>query len=201
MKKENAGDTPDTPFRRKLLKTIAGGTVAGGALLPGRWTKPVVDTVLLPAHAQTSAQCNLECDFGLRLSWFIRGVSDRGTIDLDLEVLTPGGTNIAPKGANGAIMGRCLRHEGDAVASGRAGTAAAEEITNIESPFLAPGRYRIFVRPVATLSSQQFHISASVCGASESCVGTLIGSGVFTAGSINISTGGTAAFNLPCIDL
>lgn len=39
--------------RRKLL--IAGGVVASSALVPEKWSKPVVDTVLLPAHAQTSA--------------------------------------------------------------------------------------------------------------------------------------------------
>jgi hypothetical protein len=43
--------------RRKLLKVIASGTgvFALGAALPGRWTKPVVEAVLLPAHAQHSA--------------------------------------------------------------------------------------------------------------------------------------------------
>lgn len=43
--------------RRVVLKSIVGG---GGALLaekslPKKWTKPVVDTVLLPAHAVTSS--------------------------------------------------------------------------------------------------------------------------------------------------
>ena len=43
--------------RRKLLRSIAagGGAVVAGQTLPSRWTKPVVDSVLLPAHAQTSA--------------------------------------------------------------------------------------------------------------------------------------------------
>ena len=41
------------PGRRKLLK--AGGVVASTALIPEKWQKPVVDTVLLPAHAMTSA--------------------------------------------------------------------------------------------------------------------------------------------------
>ena len=42
--------------RRNLLKAIAGlgGAVAVGKALPQRWTQPVVDAVLLPAHAQTS---------------------------------------------------------------------------------------------------------------------------------------------------
>lgn len=44
--------------RRKLLKTIAagGGAVVAGKSLPGSWSRPVVDSVMLPAHAQTSTR-------------------------------------------------------------------------------------------------------------------------------------------------
>ena len=42
--------------RRKLLKSIAAGSgaVVAGKSLPESWTRPVVDGVMLPAHAQTS---------------------------------------------------------------------------------------------------------------------------------------------------
>ncbi len=42
--------------RRKLLKSIAvgSGAVVAGKSLPESWTKPVIDTVMLPAHAETS---------------------------------------------------------------------------------------------------------------------------------------------------
>ncbi|MFW2440424.1 MAG: hypothetical protein ACN4GR_13770 [Arenicellales bacterium] len=42
--------------RRKLLKSIAAGSgaVIAGKSLPESWTRPVVDSVMLPAHAQTS---------------------------------------------------------------------------------------------------------------------------------------------------
>jgi len=42
--------------RRKLLKSLAigSGAVIAGKSLPENWTKPVVSSVLLPAHAQTS---------------------------------------------------------------------------------------------------------------------------------------------------
>lgn len=48
--------------RRKLLKSIAAGSgaVIAGKNLPENWTKPVVDSVMLPAHAQTS-----QCAFGI----------------------------------------------------------------------------------------------------------------------------------------
>jgi hypothetical protein len=41
--------------RRKALKTIAAGTaVAGTMALTGIWSKPVVNTIILPAHAQAT---------------------------------------------------------------------------------------------------------------------------------------------------
>lgn len=42
--------------RRKLLKSIVAGSgaVVAGKSLPEGWTRPVVDSVMLPAHAQTS---------------------------------------------------------------------------------------------------------------------------------------------------
>ena len=42
--------------RRKLLKSIAAGSgaIVAGKSLPESWKRPVVDSVMLPAHAQTS---------------------------------------------------------------------------------------------------------------------------------------------------
>lgn len=42
--------------RRSALKKMLVGTgvAAGAAVLPDKWTKPVVDRILVPAHAQTS---------------------------------------------------------------------------------------------------------------------------------------------------
>ena len=42
--------------RRKLLKSIAigSGVVIAGKSLPESWSRPVVDSVMLPAHAETS---------------------------------------------------------------------------------------------------------------------------------------------------
>jgi hypothetical protein len=44
------------PGRRRLLKALAGagGIVATGALLPERWTRPVVESIIVPAHAQAT---------------------------------------------------------------------------------------------------------------------------------------------------
>lgn len=49
-------DNKSSESRRKLLKSIAAGSgvIVAGKSLPDTWTKPVVDSVLLPVHAQTS---------------------------------------------------------------------------------------------------------------------------------------------------
>ena len=46
------------PARRKALKKIVmGGTIAlGASSLPPQWAKPIVDKVVIPAHAQTSPE-------------------------------------------------------------------------------------------------------------------------------------------------
>lgn len=51
-------DTKSSESRRKLLKSIAAGSgaIVAGKSLPESWSRPVVDSVMLPAHAQTSAQ-------------------------------------------------------------------------------------------------------------------------------------------------
>jgi len=43
----------ETPGRRNLLKTLAAGGAAV-AFLPAQWTRPVVGTTVLPAHAATT---------------------------------------------------------------------------------------------------------------------------------------------------
>lgn len=55
MKRVHDNDAPDNRDRRTALKTLflGGGSLSLSAL-PAQWIKPVVDTVLLPAHAQTS---------------------------------------------------------------------------------------------------------------------------------------------------
>lgn len=44
----------DSEQRRKTLKRAAGGAAVAMAATQGKWQKPVVDAVLLPAHAATS---------------------------------------------------------------------------------------------------------------------------------------------------
>jgi hypothetical protein len=49
-------ESPVPKSRRKLLKSIAigGGAIAVAKTLPESWTKPVIDSVMLPAHGQAS---------------------------------------------------------------------------------------------------------------------------------------------------
>jgi hypothetical protein len=60
-------DTNATEGRRQLLKAIAlgGGAVVAVKILPESWTTPVIDTVMLPVHAQASGAGG---DFVLRFT-------------------------------------------------------------------------------------------------------------------------------------
>ena len=61
MKKDNAEKSQSVDgSRRKALKTMAGaGVVAGLLAVSSKWSKPMVDSIILPAHAQAT---NVEAD-------------------------------------------------------------------------------------------------------------------------------------------
>jgi len=50
-------DKKSNDSRRKLLKSIAAGSgaVVAGKTLPESWSKPVIDSVVLPSHATTTS--------------------------------------------------------------------------------------------------------------------------------------------------
>jgi hypothetical protein len=49
------GDETRELSRRKLLERVAlGGAAISVTLLPSEWVKPVVETIVVPAHAQVS---------------------------------------------------------------------------------------------------------------------------------------------------
>jgi hypothetical protein len=49
-------DTKKEEARRRILKKMAvsGGIVTASQVMPERWIKPVIDSVILPAHAGVS---------------------------------------------------------------------------------------------------------------------------------------------------
>lgn len=67
MSDDNNTKTTNTT-RRKALKAIGVGGVLAGTI-PGSWTKPVVKSIVLPAHAQTSGCGPLgPCTSGMNVS-------------------------------------------------------------------------------------------------------------------------------------
>lgn len=57
--RESVASDSSTPVsspsrRRTLLAAIATGGAVASSDLPGRWSRPLIDSVMLPAHAQTS---------------------------------------------------------------------------------------------------------------------------------------------------
>ncbi len=86
-------DTQSRQARRTLLKSIAGGgVVTTAASLPAVWSKPVVDTVMLPAHATTT---------GNRI---VGGGGGGGGV----AMLAPLAGLVQPAHADGLLFGGCI---------------------------------------------------------------------------------------------
>jgi secreted PhoX family phosphatase len=119
--------------RRDLLKALAasGGAIAVTSIVPGKWAKPVIEAGLLPAHAQGSPTPMLE----ITLTWY-------DSVDLDLRVTEPDGTEVSPNNRNGST----LLHSGDDFPD--VGGTGQERIDDKGS--LADGTYRVYVDWVAT---------------------------------------------------
>lgn len=64
--------------RRALLGTISAAGLSGAVHLPKQWARPVVDHVLLPAHAQISGRCLLDCTATAALN-FVTAATDTST--------------------------------------------------------------------------------------------------------------------------
>lgn len=80
--------------RRKLLKSVVagGGAVTAAKMLPEQWARPVVDSVLLPSHAQTSvAALGAFVSSGpiAMLSTQTQQLADQGFSEELLEFFTP----------------------------------------------------------------------------------------------------------------
>ena len=51
----SSGEQPEKPEKRKTVRhMLTGGGVIGAAAVGGKWHKPNVDSVLLPAHARAT---------------------------------------------------------------------------------------------------------------------------------------------------
>ncbi len=111
---ENPG-TPESNLqseeRRRAVKKIIGGmgVIAGMHALPDKWTRPLVDAVVLPAHAATSPLNSLSDPCQLRL---LAGTQATATVTVQVTgfVIPPQGgitVNITatPVGGGGGPLG------------------------------------------------------------------------------------------------
>jgi hypothetical protein len=89
--------------RRKLLKSIAAGSgaVITGKTLPESWTRPMVDSVALPAHAETSLVCceGVFCnlDFGQN------EINGSAQVSSDCTIIMEGDSAVGPWSGSGTV--------------------------------------------------------------------------------------------------
>jgi hypothetical protein len=76
--------------RRKLLKTLVtgGGAVVAAKTLPSEWTRPIVDRIILPVHAQSTGMLTLNAQVEVQ------------NFDSDADGTDGDGVGIYPAGIN-----------------------------------------------------------------------------------------------------
>lgn len=97
-----------TNSRRRLLKTalVGSGAVIAGKSLPENWSRPVVDAISLPAHAQTSPTAtfsvtqvakldNSDSMFARLIDTLVPNAQANGTVVTVSYCVTPTGTDTA----------------------------------------------------------------------------------------------------------
>lgn len=91
-------DSSPANSRRTALKGIAtgAGMIAGSQTLPDRWLKPVVSSIVMPAHAQTSPSSTFEsCQ--ISEGSFVRnaeGDFDEMSYSFEVQTEAPDGTGV-----------------------------------------------------------------------------------------------------------
>ncbi len=168
----------DVP-RRRILKLML-GTGGAAAAFPDRWLTPVVETALLPAHAQTSDadtpaepphDAPLEpgpCidDLTAVLTW-------ADDVDLDLSLRLPGGALLRPGESSGphSISADVTEPPGGETASIACGEALDTE------------RYQLFVHNNSSASVAAFALAIDTPAQSATidCTSLAPGTGVRVA--------------------
>lgn len=126
----NQHSPQETLGRRELLKALAatGGAVTAASLLPGAWTKPVIEAGVLPAHAAVSL---VPGHLRVTLGW------DDYSINFDLHLVDPADGHDVFGGGSSAT----LTHGGDVnPLNGLTETCSDKE------GLVAPGSYLVYVR-------------------------------------------------------
>ena len=85
-------DKKSNDSRRKLLKSIAAGSgaVVAGKTLPESWSKPVIDSVMLPAHAVTTTEAPVCGDSVVANTTYITSSTFGGTTEATNATMTNG---------------------------------------------------------------------------------------------------------------
>jgi hypothetical protein len=135
---EAGKDHKKKPARRKLLKSLAaGGTVA--AVTPSKWIKPVVESTVLPAHAQASPV--IACNATVLMSMFETGFGVGGSsVYVEVDAGAAGDLGCAPAG--GDVMATLLfgatTLAGETVATNCAGAACLTSVSLFAYTTLIP---------------------------------------------------------------
>jgi len=151
---ETSPDSPAQSGRRRVLKTLAGagGVLAGGKALPENWSKPLLDTVVVPAQGQAiSPACSSNTVEG---SWLQSEAGDY-TCDIPAGVCEVMVTAVGGDGGSGGGGGS----QGGTAEVGQPGFAGEQQVTTF------------FVTAPVTLSVQVGNIGQGGTGGTDNTRG------------------------------
>lgn len=107
--KESAAPVASTPVsspirRRTLLAAIATGGAVASSELPGRWSRPMIDAVMLPAHAQTSPTDDSTCTATVAIfDFWLLGGSSTVTAPFTGSIGEIPPSTVTPTGSTGTV--------------------------------------------------------------------------------------------------
>jgi hypothetical protein len=171
---------------------VGTGVAAGALTLPGKWVKPVVDKVLVPAHAQTS--CPIECNFTVGMNWDAICNTNLITGDafVELRVETPNKTIVSPANP----LGECIEVKNHASNSSESGGGT---IGAINAGQLSKGQYRIYtdiVRITGCVSSITVSLNINACDNPVSANMVTNTLRTISWGTVSVQTDGTSNIRL-----
>lgn len=165
-------DKKSSESRRKLLKSIAAGSgaIVAGKSLPESWSRPVVESVLLPAHAQTSTAP------ACTITVLVAGIPDGSSAVTQNTSIS--GTITPNPGADVSVL---IELDFDGVFSGNTTSTTTDASGNYAWP-----TYFFGSTPVGTVEALRVTASPSCSGNWSATHVAVTGTGTVTTAPISI---------------